>query len=128
MNIWFYLDEAHAHMFKSDQINPDYASMPLPRLLSVHCKGSGGFELFFVGTKLFYRNLLPSYDLPSINTQATLLHDFEVKNWYALGVEFDKPKMFSKGQISVTSSFLLTKSFPGCADRDQSRIEAYSEP
>lgn len=102
MNIWFYLDEAHAHMITdTNQISPDYATLPMPKLFSVHCKGSGGFELFFIGTKLFYRNLPTSYDHPSLTTQATLLHEFEVKNWYALGVEFDKPKMFSKGQISV---------------------------
>ena len=102
MNIWFYLDEAHAHMITStNQITPEYAKVPFPKLISVHCKGTGGFELFFVGTKLCYRNLSASYDQPSITTPATLLHNFDVKTWYAIGLEFEKPKMFSKGQISV---------------------------
>lgn len=107
MSIWFCLEEAHAHIANpSNQISGDYENLPLPKLFTVHCKGAGGLELFFIGRKLYCRNLSTSYDNPSPISNASFLWEFNVKTWYYLGLEFDKPKMFGKSQLHVLLSFL----------------------
>ena len=54
--------------------------------------GGGGFEAFFISTKLYYRILTPSYSNPTSGNNGVLLLDLKPNNWYYIGIEHEKNK------------------------------------
>ena len=64
----------------------------LPVLFNCSSNGSGGFECYLNGNKLFYRILPPNNNFPpKVDSNGILITELTPNKWYFLGLEHEKP-------------------------------------
>ncbi len=101
------MEEANEHM---SDIKDDYTGKVCPKLFTVHCQGSGGFEAYFLGQHLYYRTLPANYHEPTHGSNGVLIGKFQSSNWYFLGLEHEKGKV-GRSQLNVVINTDKKKNF-----------------
>jgi len=99
MGVWFYLEEANEVMSDAKDMD-EYTGKTCPKLFTIHCNGSGGFETYFLGKNLYYRILANNYSEPAHGSNGVLVGVFEPKTWYYLGLEHEKVK-YGRSHLNI---------------------------
>ena len=76
MSLWVYLEEAEFSPIGSKI----FKFLEFPKLFKIYSTTVGGFETFFIGTKLYYRFLNEN----NAQHNGILLHNFVFKQWYEI--------------------------------------------
>jgi hypothetical protein len=100
MNIWFYLEEANQHLSQDPELT-DMTGMTAPKLFTLHSKGNGGIEAYFVGNNLYYRNLAINYTQPTSGSNGVLVGEFGPGRWYHLGLEHEKKGILGRSHLNI---------------------------
>ena len=97
--MWFFLEESIDLISEhQDAIK----NIGLPKLFTLHSKGNGGIEAYFIGKQLYYRVLPINYTNPVIGSNGCLIGEFDSNTCYFLGLDHEKPKMFARSsQLQV---------------------------
>ena len=100
MSIWFYLEDANKLISLQPEAKDSIEKL-YPKLLSLHCQGNGGFEIYFRGENLYYRIIGPNYEEDTNEHHRLLIGDFHSKTWYYLGIEHEPQRMIGKAHINI---------------------------
>ena len=72
-----------------------------PKLLTVFCHGTGGIELYFKESILYYRLIGVNYNDEPSETQKIMIGEFNCNSWYYLGIEHEPQGMLTKAHVNI---------------------------
>jgi len=72
-----------------------------PKLLTVFCHGTGGIELYFKDSILYYRLIGVNYNDEPSDTQKIVVGEFSCNTWYYLGIEHEPQGMLTKAHVNI---------------------------
>jgi len=107
--MWFYLESPN-RLISSQNGVPGVIGRPEPKLFSIYCEGTGGFEAYFKGQSLYYRVIGPGYNEESPENQKILIGDFLPQNWYYIGIEHEPQRMITKAHVNIVINNDLKRS------------------
>lgn len=96
----------------SSKVVQDLAGKMCPKLFTIHCQGSGGFEAYFLGNELYYRILPINYSEPAHGSNGVPIGVFQPKTWYYLGLEHERQKMIGgRSYLNIVINAEFKKTF-----------------